>query len=79
MPKIIHTRENCIGCFTCVEYAPSNWEIGEDGKVNLKRSQQKNKISIAKITELEVECNQCAAAACPMGIIRVEDDEGREL
>ncbi len=79
MPRIIHSRADCIGCFACVESAPNNWEIGEDGKANLKRSVQKNSVSIAKITDIEVDCNQCAAAACPMNIIHLIDDQGKEI
>lgn len=79
MPKLIHQRADCIGCFACVENAPNNWEIGEDGKAKLKRAQTKNQVSIAEIPDFEVECNQCAAAACPMNIIRVQDASGREI
>ena len=33
MAKIIHYRNKCIGCNSCVEQAPSRWSISdEDGK-----------------------------------------------
>lgn len=79
MPKIIHFRDDCIGCFSCVEHAPSNWEIGEDGKATLKRSKEKNNTFVATITDVEVECNRCAAMSCPVGIIRVQDDNGNSI
>lgn len=79
MPKLIHYRDNCIGCYSCVEVAPNNWEIGPDGKATLKRSEQKKLVSVAEISEFEIDCNQCAAAACPMNIIRVIDNQGKEL
>ena len=79
MPKIVHFRDDCIGCFSCIQCAEDNWEVAEDGKVNLKRSQKKNKTCVAEIAELEVENNQLAAQACPMGIIRLLDDQGNEV
>lgn len=70
--KIIHLRVNCIGCNSCVENAPHNWEIDlTDGKARLKRSAQKDDVFIAEITELEVEDNKRAAADCPMKIIKI--------
>lgn len=79
MPKIIHFRNDCIGCFSCVEHAPSNWEIGEDGKATLKRSKEKNNTFVATITEVEVECNRCAAMSCPVGVIRLQNDRGEVI
>ncbi len=70
--KIIHYRNNCIGCNSCVEHAPGNWEIDQtDGKANLKRSCGKDGVFIAEISELEVEDNKKAAEDCPVGIIHV--------
>ena len=27
--KITHLRKNCIGCNSCVEYSPENWDISD--------------------------------------------------
>lgn len=72
MPKIIHYREKCIGCNSCVEHDPSRWIImTEDGKAMLKRAKKKKEVYIVEITTLEVEKSKEAARDCPMQIIHV--------
>ena len=71
--KVIQYRENCIGCNSCVEYAPGNFEIDPvDGKANLKRAVEKDGIFIAEITPPELESCKEAAENCPTGIIKIE-------
>ncbi len=79
MPKIIQYREECIGCNSCVEYARQNWKIDEDGKSTLLHSKKNGDTFVAEISEIEVEDNVMAARACPMNIIRVLDDSGKEI
>ena len=80
MPKIVHYRDDCIGCHACVDIAPDSWGMSdEDGKSNLKRSVCKKDRFIADISEVEVEKNVAAAKSCPVNIIRVLDDEGNEI
>ena len=58
--KIAHDREKCIGCGACVAACPDNWEMGDDGKSNCKK------------TELDdLGCNPAAADACPVSCIQV--------
>lgn len=72
--KVVQFRENCIGCNSCVEYAPGNFEINpRDGKADLKRSVEEDGIFIAEISEIELESCKHAAEACPTGIVRIED------
>ena len=74
MPKIIHYREKCIGCNSCVELAPDRWEISkEDGKANLKGSIKKKDVYIAEITHDELEQNKKAQRDCPVRIIKGEE------
>ncbi len=77
--KIIHFRDNCIGCNSCIEHSPGNWEIGVDGKACLKRSVEKDGIYISEISNLEVPANTCAARDCPVGIIRIIDEQGKDI
>lgn len=74
MPKIVHYRDNCIGCNSCVEHSPEHWEMSkEDGKSNLKGSEKKKEVFVLQISEVEVEKNKEAAEDCPMNIIKVLD------
>lgn len=71
---VCHKRNDCIGCGSCVLYAPKQWSMNvEDGKSELKDAQWKgNQFMVAKVDENELENNKKAADACPVGIIRVD-------
>jgi len=78
--KILHFRDNCIGCNSCTEHAPCQWFIDPaDGKARLKQSVTKDGISISTIEEFEVEANKAAGRDCPVGIIRVLDEQGKDI
>lgn len=78
--KIVHFRERCIGCNSCTEQAPGTWSIDSvDGKANLRGAQEKNEAFVAEISEPEIMDNLCAARDCPMGIIHVLDEQGKEM
>jgi ferredoxin len=74
--KVIHNRQKCIGCRSCLTIAPQNWQMDEvDGKANLLGAQEKgagtNKTHVGEIFECDIPANQKAAAACPRNIIKV--------
>lgn len=80
MAKIIHFREECIGCNSCVEYAKNYWQINPiDGKSDLLGAEEKKGVFIKNITEFEIAENEMAAIACPMKIIHIVDDRGKEI
>lgn len=72
--KIIHDRQNCIGCNSCVSIAPQNWTMDEkEGKARLVGSQKKGKVHVAEIFDCDRRANEMAAQACPTQIIKVEN------
>ncbi len=72
MPKIIHYRNKCIGCNSCVELAPAQWKMSEeDGKSVLKGAVEKRETFVVSIRQDEVAANEKAARDCPVRIIRV--------
>lgn len=80
MPKIIHFRQECIGCNSCVEYAKNYWKMNdEDGKSDLLGAEEKNGVFIKNIEDFEIEDNEMAALGCPMKIIHIVDDHGKEI
>ncbi|PCJ51846.1 MAG: ferredoxin [Planctomycetota bacterium] len=70
--KIIHFRNDCIGCGNCVEYSSEYWELDDhDGKANLIGAQEKRGIFSKSIEPFDEEINQQAADSCPVNIIQV--------
>lgn len=66
--KVIHDRDVCIGCGACAAVCPDYWEMGDDGKSDLKG---------AKSNSLELKeagCNKEAAQGCPVNCIHIEED-----
>ncbi|MEM3126599.1 MAG: ferredoxin [Candidatus Woesearchaeota archaeon] len=72
MPKIVHYRENCIGCGACIACCPNTWEMSnEDGKADLKGAEKKKNIQLKEVDRLEAEENKQAAESCPVNIIKI--------
>jgi len=70
-------REGCIGAAACVAVDSDNWTIVEDGKVDLKDSNQdtKTKFFVRVIDESELTKWKEAAEACPVVVIHIIDLE----
>ncbi|MDP2625130.1 MAG: ferredoxin [Candidatus Peregrinibacteria bacterium] len=70
--KIIHDRQRCIGCNSCVLLAPETWMMDEEeGKSRLVCAKQKRNLYIGEIFECDLEANKKAAEACPVNIIQI--------
>lgn len=72
MKKIIQKHEECIGCGTCVALCPKVWVWGDDAKA-MPKGGKKNSKGEFELEINEVECNQDAADACPVQIIKIEE------
>ena len=73
MVKVIHKKDLCIGCGTCVAICPELFELSEkDYRAVLKNAPEKN-----GEYELEVEEKSCvkeAADVCPVACILLKED-----
>ena len=69
--KIIHEKEKCIGCGSCVALCPKYWELVEDGKAHLLNSKINPKTGNEELEIQEITCNEEAAKACPVEIIHI--------
>ncbi len=65
--KIIHDRENCIGCTACELAAPENW-VMEEEDVGLKSKPKKTDLE-----KKDFKINMEAAEACPVKVIHITD------
>ncbi len=70
--KIVHFRNGCIGCNSCVNIAPQSWMMDEkEGKAVLVGGEKKRDVYVAEAFDCDLEDNKRAAAACPMRIIQI--------
>ena len=71
MPKLVHYRDKCIGCGSCVLEQPEYWEMEEkDGKANLKKSSEKSRIHIKDVRKDEEELCKRVCKDCPVNCIK---------
>ena len=70
MPKVIHEREKCIGCGACTAVCPNFWEMGDDGKSNLKGGKKAGKNF--ELNVKDASCNKDAESTCPVQCIHVK-------
>ena len=70
--KIIHYRDKCIGCNSCVEHSSKDWKLNPiDGKVDLIDGKKTREGIFAKeIRDDEVGGNKQVAKDCPVNIIK---------
>ena len=75
--RIEYDREGCIGAAACVAVDPENWELVEDGKADLSKSEQdsKTKFFIREIDESELQKWKEGAESCPVNVIHIVDLE----
>lgn len=72
MAKVVHLRNDCIGCNSCVEHCPAYWFIDDDGKARLRESVEKKGAWIRPLEPAFAAENRDAATDCPVNIIKVE-------
>ena len=62
--RIVIDRDACSGFATCADLDPETFGLGDDG------------IAVALVDRTDREAAVAAARACPMGAIRVVDEDG---
>ena len=77
--KLLHDRENCIGCGACAVIAPDFWEMNDDSKSDIIGGKDRDdKWQEKKITDKDFEINLEAAESCPVEVIHLKDEESGE-
>lgn len=71
MVKIVHDREKCIGCGSCVAVCPEQWEMDSDGKSKLKDAKLNPSTGNHEIERDECSCDQEAVNICPVKCIHI--------
>ncbi len=70
--KIIYEKEGCIGCGSCASVCPKHFEIGDDGKSNLKNSKINPDTKNYEVEIDKEDCSKDASSVCPVEIIHIE-------
>jgi ferredoxin len=70
MVKVVHKKDDCIGCGACAAICPDFWEMSDDGKSKLKNAKKEEDKEILEVEE--VGCNKEAADSCPVPCIFIE-------
>ena len=77
--KIVYDRNSCIGANACVALSPDIFEMGDDGKANLKGGKDIGDGKFELVTESDESILE-AAQGCPVDVIKVIDmDTGEEI
>ncbi len=75
MPKITFQRQKCVGCGYCEEIAPLQWKMNlKDGRSNLINATKIKQIYYTFIDYDELDINVAAAKACPVNIIKIDEN-----
>jgi ferredoxin len=67
--KIEHDAPGCIGCGACAAICPEFWEM-EGAKVKPLKTE---------FDEKDLGCNKEAAESCPVRVIKIKDETGKEI
>ncbi len=73
MKKIILERDKCIGCGNCGFACPLYWEMGEDGRSNLKGGEKNKETGNIELEVEEAGCNKDAQEGCPAFCIHIKE------
>ncbi len=77
--KIVHDRPGCIGCGACAAACPKFWKMSDaDGKSDLiggKAVGDKFELEVVA----DVGCNKAAADGCPVNVIHLVDETGKQI
>ncbi len=78
--KIIYDRKNCIGVGSCALLAEKFWAMASDDKADLIHGKQrKDGFWELEIAEEQLFENQEAARNCPVRVIKIVDEQDKEV
>ncbi|MBN1386096.1 ferredoxin [Candidatus Woesearchaeota archaeon] len=69
--KIVHRKDECIGCGACVAADPAHWKMNSENKAELIGAKKVGETEESIIDEKEVDDVRQAAEVCPVRIIEV--------
>ncbi|ERH07268.1 MAG: ferredoxin [Halonotius sp. J07HN4] len=78
--RVEFDRDTCIGMFQCVAEWDGFEKDMDDGKANLRDSEETDEdIFVAEVPEGEELDAKFSARSCPVDAIKVYDDDGEQI
>ncbi len=78
--KVIYDRKNCSGVAACNIVAEEFWKMAQDGKADLVGAKQVGDDHWElEIEEKDLRAHLEAARHCPMLVIKIIDQQGKEV
>ena len=81
MPKYIikYHREGCIGAASCTVFS-KRFTTAKDGKADLKGAKETDEeLFELEVDEKELEELKESAKSCPVKVIKIYDEEGKQV
>ena len=77
--KILHFKKDCISCGACAAICPEFWEMDEEGLAQLREGVEVEGHWEREInSEDERARNRDAADACPVQIIKIQENNNNK-
>ncbi len=70
--EIILEKSECIGCGSCIALCSKFFEIDEEGKAHLKKSEFDSKAEEETLEVSKAECAEEAIEICPVQCIKIK-------
>ena len=70
--EIILEKSKCIGCGSCIALCPKFFEIDEEGKAHLKKSEFDSKTEEETLEVSKLECAEETVEICPVQCIKIK-------
>jgi len=70
--EIILEKSKCIGCGSCVALCSKFFEIDEEGKAHLKKSEFDSKTEKETLEVSKAKCIEEAIEICPVQCIKIK-------
>jgi ferredoxin len=76
--RIEYHRDKCIGAGVCAAVDPDNFEMGSDGKADLRGAKKEGAVFVKETDVQSIENTKTAAEGCPVLVIKLVDQKTRK-
>lgn len=70
--KLIHKKNECIGCGACAAIAPKFWKMTDEGKSDIVKGKKTSTGAELDISDEDYPENKEAMDSCPVAAIEIK-------